>query len=186
MKDRSVYLDFNALRNGHIGISATYGSFLAEAASRCLHFHRHQNPALLSITGDHTAIGTLAWCDAGELEQATWADLYEAAEYGAYAVGITVALRLTEKFRVERSVRGTGIDYWISDGGNHDAPFQRTARLEISGILSGDDAKLMSREKSKLLQTTRSDSIGLPAYVAIVEFSRPETRFVQSSAGVRP
>jgi hypothetical protein len=183
MNDSRLHLDFDALRNGQVGISATYGSFLAEAASHCLHFHQHQNPTLLSITGDHTTAGTLAWCDAGDLEQTTWADLHEATEYGAYAVGIIVALRLTEKSRVERSVRGTGVDYWISDGEDQDGLFQRTARLEISGLLKGGEARMAARLRGKVLQTQRSDSLGLPAYIAIVDFSEPEARFVQAKGG---
>jgi hypothetical protein len=186
MNDRSVHFDFGALRTGKLGISTIYGSFLAEAASHCLRFHRHQNPIFLRITGDRTAAGMFAWCDAAELGQATWADLHEATEYGAYGVGIVVALRLTEKSRVERSVRGTGIDYWIGDGASHDGPFQRAARLEISGILNGDEAKIAERLRGKLSQSERSNSSRLPAYIAVIDFARPEARVVQSKAGDRP
>lgn len=186
MTDHSVHFDFDALRSGKLGISAIYGSFLAEAASHCLQFHQHENPILLSITGDLTLAGMFAWCDAVELGEATWADLHEATEYGAYGVGIVVALRLTEKSRVERSVRGTGVDYWIGDGASHDGPFQCTARLEISGILNGDETKIAGRLRGKLSQSQRSNSTRLPAYIAVIDFARPEARVVQSKAGARP
>jgi hypothetical protein len=124
--------------------------------------------------------------NAVELGQATWADLHEATEYGAYGVGIVVALRLTKKSRVERSVRGTGIDYWIGDGASRDGPFQRTARLEISGILNGDEAKIAERLRGKLSQSARSNSSRLPAYIAVIDFARPEARVIQSKAGARP
>jgi hypothetical protein len=181
MNGDALQLDFDALRDGKLGISAIYGSFLAEAASRCLRFHQHQNPAFISITGDRNAAGMLAWCDLVEQEEATWADLHEATEYGAFGVGIVVALRLAEKARVERSVRGTGIDYWIGHGAD-DGSFQRAARLEISGILNGDEAKISERLRGKLSQSERSKSSGLPAYVAVIDFTRPEARIVQSRA----
>jgi hypothetical protein len=186
MSESSFHLDFHALRNGQVGVSAVYGAFLTEAASSCLHFHQHKNPTPLSITGDRITTGTLAWCGGRELEQATWADLHEATEYGAYAIGIVVALQFTQKSRVERSVRGTGIDYWISDGENQDGPFQRAARLEISGMLKGNEARVAARLKEKVLQTQRSDGNGLPTYVSVVDFGQPEARFAQAKGGSRP
>jgi hypothetical protein len=61
--------------------------------------------------------------------------MQEASEYGAYGVAITLALELTETAQVERSAKGTGIDYWLGDGRDERGIFQRTARLEVSGIL---------------------------------------------------
>jgi hypothetical protein len=104
-------------------------------------------------------------------------------EYGAYGVGIIVALLLTGKSLVERSARTTGVDYWLSNRTNEEGSFQRAARLEVSGILNGDEASIMVRVKGKLLQTERSDDSGLPAYVAVIEFSRPEARLVESKIG---
>lgn len=186
MDDISIHLTFDALCKGELGLSAAYGSFLAEAASRCLRHHNHKDPTLVSITGDITTTYSLTRYAANTHEENTWADLYEATEYGAYGAGIVVALRLTEKSRVERSVRGTGIDYWIGDGDSHDGPFQRTARLEISGILNGDEAKIAQRLSGKLSQSERSNSSHLPAYIAVIDFARPEARVVQSKAGALP
>ena len=79
---------------------------------------------------------------------------------------------------IERSVKGTGIDYWLG----HEAegpPFQHKARLEISGILSvegsySDVEKAVSkRVRDKLKQTADSSSGSLPAYVIVVEFGSP-------------
>lgn len=182
----SLDLTFETLRKGGIGLSAAYGSFLAEAASHCLRHHNHKDPTFILITGDHRTSCTLARCAASQHEKNTWTDLHEATEYGAYGVGIVVALRLMEKSRVERSVRGTGVDYWIGDGTIEDEPFQRSARLEISGILAADEAGIAARLGAKLQQTRRSSDSGLPAYVIIIDFLRPEARFVQAKAGARP
>jgi len=56
--------------------------------------------------------------------------------------------------------------------------FQRSARLEASGIFRGSEAIIKARVNQKLAQTKPSDHVGLPAYVAVVEFSSPEARFI--------
>jgi len=103
----------------------------------------------------------------------------------AYGVAIILALRLTQTPRVERSAKGTGVDYWVGDGKDRRGIFQCTARLEVSGILRGDEGKIAARLREKLSQTKRSNSTGLPAYVVIVDFGRPEARFVKSTKGAK-
>jgi hypothetical protein len=173
-------LSFDGLKGGQLGVSAVYGSFLAEAASHCLRRNGHVNPVILRVTGDASTSGSLKWGEANEEGEGTWADLQEAAEYGAYGVAIIVALPLTEALRVERSAKGSGVDYWLGDGKDLRGVFQRAARLEVSGILKGDEAKIAARLKEKMAQTSRSDNTSLPAYVMIVDFGRPEARFVRS------
>jgi hypothetical protein len=182
MKETGLTLSLDALRNGQLGISAVYGSFLAEAASHCLHRNDHVNPVFLHVTGDICRPGSLKWCEVNEQDEGTWADLQEATEYGAYGVAIVVALRLTGTPRVERSAKGTGIDYWIGGGKDQSGIFQRTARLEVSGIFKGDQPKIAARLREKLAQTKQSDTAGLPAYVVIVDFGGPEAKFVKASA----
>lgn len=185
MKASLFHLDFNALRSGKLGISIAYGAFLAEAASYCLGYHEHRNPTIIFVTGDVMTAYTLSRSADREQDERTWADLYEATEYGAYGIGLIIALQLTGKSRIERSARTTGVDYWLGEGTGYDGIFQRTARLEISGILNSDEAHMAARLKKKLLQTERSDSSEMPAYVVIVDFGRPEARFAQSQAGAR-
>ncbi len=172
--------NFDGLKAGQLGISAVYGSFLAEAASHCLHFNEHPNPLPISVSGHVCVSGSLEWCHVTKSSERTWADLPEATEYGAYGVAIVVALPLTKKGRVERSAKGTGIDYWLGDGGDRDGIFQRTARLEVSGILKGDKPKIAARLDEKLAQTKQSEAMGLPAYVAIVDFGGPEVKLVKA------
>ncbi|TAF58742.1 MAG: hypothetical protein EAZ60_01650 [Oscillatoriales cyanobacterium] len=52
-------------------------------------------------------------------------------------------------------------------------PFERMARLEVSGIRKGDRSQINARVKLKTEQTRTSDAQGLPAYIIVVEFSRP-------------
>lgn len=109
----------------------------------------------------------------------TYADLQEASEYGAYALALTVAVKLTGIPYIERSAKGTGVDYWLSQRIDEHGLFQRAARLEVSGILEGDETAISARLNKKLRQTERSDETLLPAYVAIIEFALPNMRFVK-------
>ncbi|MCU0541386.1 MAG: hypothetical protein MUE44_04270 [Oscillatoriaceae cyanobacterium Prado104] len=47
------------------------------------------------------------------------------------------------------------------------------ARLEVSGIRKGNRSQINARVKLKTEQTRTSDAQGLPAYIIVVEFSRP-------------
>jgi hypothetical protein len=80
MDDTGPALSCAALTNGQLGISAVYGSFLAEAASHCLRCLGHVNPVLLDVTGDVCATRSLEWSNGAELHEWTWADMQEAAE----------------------------------------------------------------------------------------------------------
>jgi hypothetical protein len=131
MNQTSVKLNFDALRNGHLGISVAYGQFLAEAAFHCFHFSCHGNPVLLSITGTACMSADLTWSNGNLRYEGTWSDLQEATKYGAYGVGIVIALHLTNSLQVERSAKNTGIDYWVGTHSESSDIFQRTARLEI-------------------------------------------------------
>jgi hypothetical protein len=108
----------------------------------------------------------------------TYADLVEAANFGAAAVGMLMARQFVGEQRFMRSVIGTGFDYWL---GNSDSRgiFQGHARLEVSGILKGGETLIRKRIREKLHQTRRSDHTALPAFVAVVEFSSPHARFLK-------
>jgi hypothetical protein len=178
---RDHTFSFDSLQKGDLGVSSAYGSFLAEAASHCLKFKKHLNPVFLHVSGDVQRKADLQWNDTGENLDTTYADLQDATEHGACGVALAVAVKLTGVPYVERSAKGTGIDYWLSDRANEHGPFQRAARLEVSGILEGDEATISARLNKKLVQTKRSDKTRLPAYVAIVEFGLPDMRLVKKA-----
>lgn len=175
---------FDSLKEGKVGISVVYGSFLAEAAAFCLYENEHHSPGRLLLTGNVPAVTSLHWNEVGAELSATWADLKEAAEYGAYGIAIVVCVEVTKFHRVERSAQeGTGIDIWLTNNADDRGIFQRSARLEVSGILHGDQNTIAARLKQKLAQTERSDQTRLPAYVVIVEFGTPEARLIKRSGG---
>ena len=98
-------------------------------------------------------------------------------EHGAVCLGIMLTTLLTPYTVIERSRKGTGFDYWLGDKDSR--LFQKKARLEVSGILQGDDVTMVNRYNMKTVQTEQSDNTGLPAYISIIEFSRPKAIFKQ-------
>ncbi|HEY9405796.1 MAG TPA: hypothetical protein VIQ24_24310 [Pyrinomonadaceae bacterium] len=111
----------------------------------------------------------------------SWKDLREAVDHGASGVAILLMREMTNLTVIERSVTGTGFDYWLGpeDSDDDDLIFQDMVRLEISGINSGTRQELRRRVKDKLTQTEQSDSWGLTAYVVVVEFSAPCSEVVK-------
>jgi hypothetical protein len=57
-------------------------------------------------------------------------------------------------------------------------PFERKARLEVSGILQGGAEIVAARVREKIRQTRRSAG-DYPAYIVVVEFGTPMARMEQ-------
>ncbi len=150
---------------------------MAEAAGVCLELQRHSQGVLLRVRGNVSKRHELIWPSIDAQTFRTWADRQEATEYGATAIAVLLAKNEIGHTVIERAVKSTGIDYWLG----HEAegpPFQRKARLEISGILRVDgsdsdvEKAVAKRVKDKLRQTQSSSGL-LPVYVIVVEFGSP-------------
>ena len=164
-------LDLNDLGNGFLpAISPNRGLAMAEAGGVCLESQGHLVGVQLQIKGRVKEIYQLAWPPITEQIRKTWNDLEEATEHGAMGVAVLLAKKAMGYAALVRSRKGTGFDYWIGDEST--IPFQYKARLEISGILNGNDNDVKRRIRQKLEQTTRSDG-SLPAYAIVVEFGKP-------------
>lgn len=92
-------------------------------------------------------------------------------EYGATGIAVLLIIEMTEFTVIKRARKGEGVDYWLGHKSDK-PPFRNKARLEISGILEGNESKIKARLKQKLEQTKLTKS-KLPTYIVIVEFSRP-------------
>ncbi len=71
---------------------------------------------------------------------------------------------------MERSRRGTGFDYWLGEATH--IPFQRMAKLEVSGIRHGTLNNTIARVAVKRRQVAGATGIE-PVYIVVVEFSSP-------------
>jgi len=161
------------LEADYILLSAGLRSYICEAARVCLDYHQLANLSTLRVAGAFRRSYRIDWASADEETLRSHADLQEAVEQGAYGLAFLLITDLTEHSVIERSVKTTGFDFWLGD--KVDKGLQRKARLEVSGILE-NPGKISGRTERKKRQTKRSDSVMLPAYVVIVEFSEPQSR----------
>jgi len=173
-------LNISELNNGLPTITSAYGQEMAEAAAFCLTKNSHQSSncilTCIKTLKNDTEDFQLFWDDLDPRVETTYSDLDEATEYGAMGIAILLSIKLTKSSTVVRSMKGTGIDYWIGD--KDGTMFQEKARLEISGIFSGTDSQFNIRIRQKIKQTNISDSSGFDCFVSIVEFSRPMSSFL--------
>ena len=130
------------------------------------------------MEGDIEDTIDLHWQDGyNEQKERTYADMQYTTEHGAVCLSVMLTTSLTPYTVIERSRKGTGFDYWLGDKDSY--LFQKKARLEVSGILKGDDSAIKIRHAAKVEQTSKSDELGIPAYVSVVEFSKPKAIFTK-------
>jgi hypothetical protein len=163
-------------------ITTEFGATLAQAGAICFESANHQNGVELdvSISSEDSNFKLkykVYWPDVTDQMRRCYGDLEVTTEHGAYGVAILLILNLTDYTIVERSRKGTGFDYWL--GRKDDVLFQKSARLEVSGIRKGDISTIKARVNTKLNQVKRSDNLRLPVYIVVVEFSNPLSQVVQ-------
>lgn len=141
----------------------------------CLDSQQHQNPVALSIQENGTTDCPLLWPTVDDRMRRTWNDAEDATEHGAMGVAILLTINLLGYRVVERMKKGKGVDFLLIHESAEVADQSQLAWLEISGIRHGNAASIGARLRQKLKQTEKQDDSG-PAYVIIVEFSRPVAR----------
>jgi len=163
------------LDHGNSGLLDSLAGYMGACAAVCLDKQNHESGVPMAVEGDCNTIFRLMWEPLTEKHHRTCADIQEAIEYGAYGLAILVVRETKGKTVLERSAKGPGFDFWIGDEEDADLPFQGLTRLEVSGILSGDEKSMKSRMRVKKKQVSPSDDLG-PAFIAIIDFRPPVTR----------
>ena len=144
---------------------------MAQCAGVCLESQGHTPGRQLTVRGSIQNSYTLDWPTVSAQVRRTWADSIEATELAAEGIAISLLREETGYVTIERAALGTRIDRWLGNAG--DAPyFQRKARLETSGILHGGEGDIRRRLRERTERLNLTDN-PLPAYVVVVEFSRP-------------
>ena len=169
--NQTAKINIEDLRLGIVGLTQAMGSFYAETASVCLDDQGHSSPTpmnVIMLEKQATVTTMIDWVAPAGPAKAN-SDLQEATEYGSYGIAALIACK-PRGLEMQRSAKGTGIDFWLTPG----PLMQRSARLEVSGILSGSRASMRARVKEKLNQSQKSAGM-LPVIVVVVEFSRPES-----------
>lgn len=174
---KSGQLVLAELAKGLHGLTPYFGGILAEAGAICFESQNHPNGVALQVNGTFEGRYQVFWQQVTEQMVRCWNDTEDATEHAAYAVAILLMLDLTEYTVIERSRRGTGFDYWLGRAEDSQGlPFQKSVRLEVSGIRMGDDSLVRTRVNQKLKQVALSDSTYLPAYIVVIEFGSPLAR----------
>jgi hypothetical protein len=159
---------------------------LLECCVWCLDNCEHTNGVNLDVRYDkHRYSYSLQW-DETLIDKIHLHSSYnenDATEWGAEAIALPLSLQQTEYTAVLRATSFTGIDYWLGhtteDPNN---PFNKSCRLEISGILKENHTnKVDRRVKIKTNQTKPTDHL-TPVYVVVVEFGQPFARMVFKNA----
>ncbi len=179
--DKEKIINLAKLIDGLPGVSPRRGSEYYEATLVCLTEQNHIPGVNCDVNSmDETlSILRLHWSEqVTEQMRNSWNDRDEATESGAVGIAILVILELTEYTIVRRSKKGTGVDYWLGFKGESmdlgENVLKDSARLEVSGIrIAERESIIKARVMQKIGQTSKSDSMQIPAYVIITEFSRP-------------
>ena len=172
-------LNLADLQKGLPAITPAFGAALAEACAVCLTEQAHKPGIELQVEGDWTGSFQLFWPNVTDQMKRCWNDEEYTTEQAAYGIALMVIQRLTNFTVVERARRGTGFDYWLGiSAKSTEMPFQKSVRLEVSGIRRGDRRQIRSRVKLKMEQVKPTDDLA-PAYIAIIEFSQPSAWVVE-------
>jgi hypothetical protein len=167
------------LKAGIPALTEVAGAYMVEACLVCMEDQSHQSGVLLSVAGTFSAEYSINWeGTVTDSMRRYWKDEEVTTEHAAYGIAILLVRELTGYTAVERSSKGPGFDYWLGNNTDDDLIFQNMARLEVSGIRSGSDKSVGQRVKQKLKQTERSDG-DYPAYIAVIEFSKPMSQVVK-------
>ena len=176
---RKINLD--DLCEGIRNLTAVRGAGFCEAGAVSLDRQGHSSGVSLFVTGAFAEEIEITYPNVTEKMRKSWKDDKEAVDDGASGIAILMMRDLTKLTVVERSVTGTGFDYWLGpeDKNDDELIFQDKVRLEISGINKGSTADVRRRVEEKLTQTKQSDCWKLDAYVVVVEFGKPCSQVVK-------
>ena len=167
------------IKKGLPGIDIASAEHCYVACMVCLHKNNHSDGVSLDLKGDTNATISLQWSDYfDEQIDRGWKDQEYTTEHGAVCISAMLVKECTDFTIIERSRKTTGFDYWL--GYENIIPFQKSARLEVSGIFKeSEQNKIEKRFIIKKKQTNQSDKLSIPAYISIVEFSNPKAIFAK-------
>jgi len=105
-------------------------------------------------------------------------DLPDAVEKSALAFTFLIITDCTGMTVIRQAKRKSGFDYFLIKENNDERLIfkqESTARLEVSGILDGDNSKINSRFKEKFDRAAKYKQFNtMPIYVCVVEHSAPK------------
>lgn len=190
MKDltqSNTHLDLGILEDGVApGLTSSVGKGLAEAASVCLAENNHDPGATtLSVSGDIVRSLQMKWEQPSSQTLNAHYDLQDATEEGACGIAIALMRCVRGQIVLRKAYKGRdkGFDYWLGAPGTEERlPFSEDdLRMEVSGILQGEESTLNQRLKSKTKQVQQSKT-DIPGIAVVVMFSGPVAATQETNA----
>ena len=152
------------------GLTPSLAGVFAQASAVCLEHNGHRPGVVLKVAGSHPTSFELSWPLTTPQINKSHNDLQEATERGATCIAIHLVNNLLGLSVLERSRKGTGFDYWLGQP-NQNTLFQNAKKLEVSGILRGDNGDIQQRLRLKQKQVNRFN--GINCCIVVVEFGCP-------------
>lgn len=167
--------------SSHIqGITTPFWAYMAECAAVCFHSQGHKSGIKLPFSNGETIENSLVeWTiEVTDKMMSSYFDEKRTTDFGAMGVSILLASNLTDYTHFSTSETNNGFDFWLTKS-DDDLNFI-SARLEISGIRKETKQNTVkSRLKIKEKQILKSANSRSICYVSIIEFSKPEAKFIQ-------
>jgi len=158
-------------------ITSNMYSYFSEAAAVCFENNYFNGNVSLKIEGEKNVIFNLKWEKVSNQIKDMHNDLVYATEQGAYCIAFLIIHKLTDYKIIQQSRKKTGFDFWLGDK-KDEYPFINKARLEVSGILKGNEYQINQRIKQKEIQVEQSDFLDLPIFIIVTEFSKPISKII--------
>jgi len=155
-------------------------------------FDHHNHPAGTSmevdLVHDHHGVSVRWDGEVTDIMRRACADVTKRVDEGTCVIALLLLARFVNLVAVEVSQKRNGIDYYLASPDNDNFNdehliFNHTAVLEVSGIQttrgSTTIARRVKEKKDRLIRystSTTSQTVDLPTYICVVEFSAPEAQ----------
>ena len=169
-------LDLDTLGIGAIeGIAASFGAYMRDCAVISLESQEHiPGVKLLRNGAAKDEFFVLEWHNENEIPSSSFSYGNRTTDFGAMGIAILLTMSITDYDCFETSYLGSGIDFWLSRKGSF-LQYPEVAVLEVTGIRQSSPKNTIQRRlKLKLSQTETTAKEGIPVFISIVEFSKPE------------
>lgn len=169
-----ITIDLTTLENqDYFGCKKSLLTTMTESASVCFNNSNHKNPVNCIADGLFTKDYIIKYKAVDESMKATYNDRDRAVEDGSYSIAFAVIEAHTGLQPMLKSAKGNGFDYRLGKKTDNILGFDPKVRLEVSGIFhSKSSSTIEKRYKEKLDRLSKYD-ISSPAYIVIVEYSKP-------------
>lgn len=171
MTRESSELRLQALGNGVTALFKEYEACLGSAAGACLEDQGHSPQVEMRVSGFLNDGFSLDWNKTTDEATRTWQDEERTTELGACGVALVLISETVRLKAFEVSRKRNGFDFWMTEKeGTY--PFQKSARLEVTGIRHGSESDKKSRLKEKSGRLQRYPN-PLPGFIIVIEFGEP-------------